>query len=152
MKIVCVIKLYFFIESVTECALCQAIISQIDKLLDNSKNDTEIEEVVKKVCEYLPTDKQNEVIFYFTIFFEKSSDFKLKFKSVQCNKMVEIYGQSIINMFKDHVDPEKMCSKMALCSSSDYFAMSFKNPRSLDDLKNVGHIERVQKRGDREIL
>lgn len=43
--------------------------------------------------------------------------------------MVDIYGPSIINMLKDNVDSEKMCSKMALCSSNDYFAMSLKNPR-----------------------
>jgi len=57
--------------------------------------------------------------------------------------MVEIYGPSIINMLKDHVDSEKMCNKMALCSSNDYFAMSFKNPRvsrSTEDKRKV-HVE-----------
>lgn len=48
-------------DSVTECALCRAIITQIDKLLGNAKTDAEIEEVVKKVCKYLPAEKQNEV-------------------------------------------------------------------------------------------
>jgi len=43
--------------------------------------------------------------------------------------MVNIYGPSIINMLKDNIDSEQMCSKMALCSSSDYFAMSLINLR-----------------------
>jgi len=63
-----------------------------------------------------------------------------KIISVQCNKMVEIYGPSIINMLKDHVDSEKMCNKMALCSSNDYFAMSLKNPhvsQSTEDKRKV---------------
>lgn len=62
---------------------------------------------------------------------KKYNNLKIKLKPVQCNKMVEIYGPSIINMLKDHVDSDKMCSKMALCSSNDYFAMSFKTARVL---------------------
>lgn len=56
---------------------------------------------------------------------------------MQCNKMVEIYGPSIINMLKDHVDSDKMCSKMALCSSNDYFAMSFKTRRVLRSVNEL---------------
>ncbi|XP_072743485.1 uncharacterized protein Sap-r [Anoplolepis gracilipes] len=103
----CKVSMMQIQESVAECALCRAIISEIDKLLGNSKVDAEIEEVVKKVCKYLPADKRDK-----------------------CTTMVDIYGPSIINMLRDHVDSEKMCKKMALCSSNDYFAMSFKNPRA----------------------
>lgn len=63
---------------------------------------------------------------------------KIKYKSMQCNVVIEIYGPSIINMIRNHVDSEKMCNKMALCSSNDYFAMSFKNSRvsrSINELK-----------------
>ncbi|EGI61549.1 PREDICTED: proactivator polypeptide-like [Acromyrmex echinatior] len=102
----CTISMIKIQESITECALCRAIISQIDKLLGDSKVDAEIEEIVKKVCKYLPTDKQD-----------------------MCNKMVNIYGPSIINMLKDNINSEQMCSKMALCSSSDYLAMSLVNLR-----------------------
>lgn len=109
-------------------------------MLGDKKVDAEIEEVVKKVCKYLPIEKQNEVTsYYFAFFFlRKAYNFKLKFKSVQCNEMVNIYGQSIINMLKAHMDSGKMCSKMALCSSNDYFAMTFKNSRearSINELK-----------------
>ncbi|XP_070518678.1 prosaposin [Cardiocondyla obscurior] len=100
-------------DSISECALCRSIISHIDKILGDSRVDADIEEAIQKVCKYLPTDKQDE-----------------------CNKMVGIYGPSIINMLKAHMDIEEMCTKMALCSSSDYFAMSLNNPsQSADKLK-----------------
>lgn len=102
----CKVNMIQIQESVMECALCRAIISQIDKLLSNSQVDHEIEAIVEKVCKYLPTSKQD-----------------------QCKEMIEIYGQSIINMVKSKVDSGKMCTKMALCSANDYFAMSFKSPR-----------------------
>lgn len=111
----CQISIIQIQDSVAECALCRAIISQIDKLLDNSKVDIEIEEIIQKVCKYLPADQQDK-----------------------CNAMVEIYGPSIINMLRNHVASEKMCDKMALCSSNDYFTMSFMNSRvlrSIDERK-----------------
>lgn len=93
-------------ESIAECALCRAIISEIDKLLGNSKVDAEIEEIVKKVCKYLPANQQDK-----------------------CTAVIDIYGQSIINMIRNDVNSELMCEKIALCSSNDYFAMSFENSR-----------------------
>ncbi|KMQ91333.1 proactivator polypeptide, partial [Lasius niger] len=56
----CKISMMQIQESVAECALCRAIISQIDKLLGNPKVDAEIEEIVEKVCKYLPADKKDK--------------------------------------------------------------------------------------------
>lgn len=56
---------------------------------------------------------------------------------MQCNAVIEIYGPSIINMLRKHINSEKMCSKMALCSSNDYFAMSFKNSRVLRSINET---------------
>lgn len=61
---ICILTQFVSTESVAECALCRAIISQIDKLLGNPKVDAEIEEIVKKVCKYLPADKKDKVLFY----------------------------------------------------------------------------------------
>ncbi|XP_070151642.1 prosaposin [Polyergus mexicanus] len=111
----CQISMMQIQESVAECALCRAIISLTDKLLGNPKVDAEIEKVVEKVCKYLPANKRDK-----------------------CNVVIEIYGPSIINMLRMHINSEKMCSKMALCSSNDYFAMSFKNSRvsrSINEIK-----------------
>ncbi|XP_067214936.1 prosaposin [Linepithema humile] len=103
-------------ESITECALCRAIISEIDKLSNSAvARDAKIEAIVGKVCKYLPVNKQDK-----------------------CDRMIEIYGPSMINMQKSNVESEKMCNKMALCSPNDYFAMSFKSSRvmrSIPELK-----------------
>lgn len=40
-------------------------------------------------------------------------------------------------MLRKHINSEKMCSKMALCSSNDYFAMSFKNTRVLRSINEM---------------
>ncbi|XP_015590045.1 prosaposin [Cephus cinctus] len=93
-------------ESVAECALCQAIISAIDKLLANPTIDNDIEQAVAKVCKYLPASKQSK-----------------------CTMLMEVYEQSIINILRSYGDTKKICSKLALCSASDYLAMSHLNPR-----------------------
>lgn len=56
-----ILKQFVSTESIAECALCRAIISEIDKLLGNSKVDAEIEEIVEKVCKYLPANKRDKV-------------------------------------------------------------------------------------------
>lgn len=93
-------------ESIAECALCQAAISIVDKLLDDPKVDEDIENAVSKVCKYMPASKQNK-----------------------CSLMIKVYGQSIINLFKNNADRKVICSEIALCSSNDYLAMAMKSPR-----------------------
>ena len=56
--------MYLFLESVAECALCQAVVSTVDKLLDDPKVNENIEEVVSKVCKFLPASKQGKVRYY----------------------------------------------------------------------------------------
>lgn len=50
-----------FLEFVAECAMCQAIVTNIEKLLVDPKTGENIEEVVTKVCKYLPTTEQGKV-------------------------------------------------------------------------------------------
>lgn len=49
------------LEFVAECAMCQALVTNIEKLLVDPKADENIEEVMKKVCKYLPQMEQNKV-------------------------------------------------------------------------------------------
>ncbi|XP_057325757.1 prosaposin [Microplitis mediator] len=96
-------------ESVSECALCQAIISSVDNLLTNPKVDDRIEEVINSACDYIPPSKHDK-----------------------CVMLLEVYEQSIINLLKMNVDTKEICKKMSLCSSTDMFAMThvdFRNNR-----------------------
>lgn len=64
--------LSIFTESVMECALCRAVISQIDHDLGDPKVDTKIEEVVLGVCKRLLPYKYHMVIYcHFVNFFQK---------------------------------------------------------------------------------
>lgn len=38
--------------------------------------------------------------------------------------MIEIYGQSIINLLYAFADPKKVCSKLALCSNLDHLVLA----------------------------
>lgn len=87
-------------ESLAECALCEVAISTIDKLLTNPKLDEHIEEIVSKVCKYLPASKQDK-----------------------CVKMIEVYGQSIINLINAKEDAKNICKKIALCSPNDHVGL-----------------------------
>ncbi|XP_033224393.1 prosaposin [Belonocnema kinseyi] len=102
-------------ESVAECALCQTVVSTIDKLLGDPKVDNNIEEIVSKVCKFLPASKQSK-----------------------CTMIMEVYEQSIINILKKNGDPQKICSKIALCSSNDYLVMSESNHRVRRSQENIG--------------
>ncbi|XP_011300553.1 proactivator polypeptide [Fopius arisanus] len=109
----CQAALKKMMDSIAECALCQAIISSIDSMLVNPEIDQKIEDIVGKVCTLLPGSKQGK-----------------------CTMMLEVYEQSIINLLKAGVNTREVCKKIALCSNSDFFAMS--NPhfrdRRADDL------------------
>lgn len=101
------------IDSIAECALCQAIISEVDRMSTDPKVDAKIEAIVGKACRLLPASKQGK-----------------------CTMMLEVYEQSIINLRKDGVNTKEICKKLSLCSNSDVFAMSNEHfrDRRADDL------------------
>lgn len=97
----CKAEVQRMIDSIGECALCQALISSIDTALTDPQVDHEIEEVVASACKYIAPSKQGK-----------------------CTMMLEVYEQSIINLLKSGIDTKKICGKLTLCSSGDLFAMS----------------------------
>lgn len=104
-------------ESVAECALCQAVVTTIEKLLVDEKTDEHIQEVMTKVCEYMPEKDQGK-----------------------CTMLLEIYEQMIIDVIKTHGDTRKICTKLSLCSSNDFVVQLIKNRRirRQSDDKNLG--------------
>ncbi|XP_014225050.1 uncharacterized protein LOC106651173 [Trichogramma pretiosum] len=104
-------------ESVSECALCQSIIANIEKLLVNSKANENIHKIVTSVCKYLPTSEQDK-----------------------CMMFMKNYDQTIIDAIKTHGNTQKICSNLSLCSSYDFLvklSISSRAKRQTND-KNLG--------------
>ncbi|XP_058789461.1 uncharacterized protein LOC131663220 isoform X2 [Phymastichus coffea] len=102
---------------IRECALCQVIVTNIEKLLVDPKTDEHIEEVMAKICKYLPENEQGK-----------------------CTMLMEIYEQSIINIIKTHGDTKKICLKLGLCSANDFLiklTVNRRTRRQTED-KNLG--------------
>ncbi|XP_015439486.1 PREDICTED: prosaposin [Dufourea novaeangliae] len=95
-----------FAASVTKCAVCKGAISVINELLGNDKVDNSIKNAVAKACKYLPASKQST-----------------------CTDMINIYGQSIINLIQQNTKKNKICSKIGLCAASDYSMVSMESSR-----------------------
>ncbi|KAG7213045.1 hypothetical protein KM043_002376 [Ampulex compressa] len=103
----CAVDMKKLEASIAECALCQMVISTLDKILKNPKVESDIEKAVFTVCDYVPASKHDK-----------------------CESMIEVYGPSIINIITEHADSRKVCSAIALCSSDDYVAMSITGSRA----------------------
>ncbi|CAB0040365.1 unnamed protein product [Trichogramma brassicae] len=104
-------------ESVSECALCQSIIANIEKLLVNSKANENIHKIVTSVCKYLPTSEQDK-----------------------CMMFMKNYDQTLIDAIKTHGDTRKICSDLSSCSSYDFLvklSISSRAKRQTND-KNLG--------------
>ncbi|XP_054003194.1 uncharacterized protein LOC128889529 isoform X2 [Hylaeus anthracinus] len=113
----CVLYEEEFKASVVECATCKGVISVINELLANPKVDDTIINVVSKACKHVPASKQSK-----------------------CATLVNIYGQSIINLIEQHTDSKKICGKIGVCASEDYSSISLESARSKrsyekDDIK-----------------
>ncbi|XP_034940789.1 prosaposin [Chelonus insularis] len=89
-----------FMESVDKCALCEAILSYIDKELSDPKLDKKIEDITANICDMIPAAKRNK-----------------------CVMLMEIYEQSIINLVTSHEYTSKICSRIGLCTNASFFAM-----------------------------
>ena len=88
--------------NVVECGLCKSVISVIENLLADPKVDDSIKNVVSKACKHLPAKLQNK-----------------------CVSMINIYGQSIINLVQQHTHGKTICGKIGLCAPADYSMVSF---------------------------
>ncbi|XP_014467391.1 PREDICTED: prosaposin isoform X2 [Dinoponera quadriceps] len=98
-------------ESIVGCALCRAVVSQIDHDLGDPKVDAKIEDAVLNVCKRL-----------------------LPHQYSMCNTMVKTYGPSMINMLKNHVDSEEICDKIALCIRDEYVVASLNGYEAVRNL------------------
>lgn len=81
---------------IVECAVCQGAIKAVDDILGNKKIDYDIVQDVEKICNALPAK-----------YYEK------------CEKMVEVYGVSMVRQLQKYVEKEQVCVNMGMCSNLD---------------------------------
>ncbi|XP_055696691.1 prosaposin [Lutzomyia longipalpis] len=79
-------------KEVIECAICQSVVIEVEKLVSDPKFERNVEKMAYKVCSLLPSK-----------YYEK------------CREMVEIYGQSMINLIVAKSEPIKVCEQIGMC-------------------------------------
>eukprot|EP00914_Ancora_sagittata_P029591 GHVO01058619.1.p1 GENE.GHVO01058619.1~~GHVO01058619.1.p1 ORF type:complete len:443 (+),score=69.73 GHVO01058619.1:115-1329(+) len=75
------------------CGVCETVMQYVDTLLEENSTVAEIEAVLEKVCNFLPST------------YEK-----------QCDQIIETYGKMIVQMIVDEASPEEICTAIGLCT------------------------------------
>lgn len=81
------------VKASPQCILCEYIMSEIDKMLENNKTEAQIEAALMKVCNILPSTIRDE-----------------------CTSFVSQYGPAVIALLVNEVSPKLVCSTLGLCS------------------------------------
>lgn len=76
------------------CEMCEYVVKEVVKLIDNNKTEEEIIHTLGNVCSKLPVSLSEE-----------------------CQEVVETYGSSILSILLQEVSPEVVCSVLHLCST-----------------------------------
>uniref|UniRef100_A0A3B4D7S8 Prosaposin n=1 Tax=Pygocentrus nattereri TaxID=42514 RepID=A0A3B4D7S8_PYGNA len=74
------------------CDVCKMAVRYVDGILEQNATEAEIEEAVKKVCNFLPDE----------------------FKT-QCDQLVEQYEPLLIQLLLQTLDPDFVCMKLGAC-------------------------------------
>uniref|UniRef100_A0A8D1G2L6 Prosaposin n=1 Tax=Sus scrofa TaxID=9823 RepID=A0A8D1G2L6_PIG len=76
------------------CEVCEFVVKEVAKLIDNNRTEEEIIHALDKVCSKLPTSMSEE-----------------------CQELVDTYGSSILSLLLQEASPELVCSMLHLCST-----------------------------------
>eukprot|EP00118_Oscarella_pearsei_P024781 m.306788 g.306788 ORF g.306788 m.306788 type:complete len:206 (+) comp41585_c0_seq1:103-720(+) len=79
------------VEGNSFCSICELVMGEVQKLLNDSSVQTAIEAALEKVCSLLPASLKDE-----------------------CNSLVSTYGKQILSILENE-SPEEVCSLMQLC-------------------------------------
>ncbi|XP_030603550.1 prosaposin-like isoform X2 [Archocentrus centrarchus] len=74
------------------CEVCKMAVNYIDGILEKNATEAEIEEAVRKVCNFLPDSYKT-----------------------QCDQLVEQYEPILIQLLLEMLDPDFVCMKLGAC-------------------------------------
>jgi len=82
------------IDDPNTCALCEFVITTLDKKLKDNRTEESIKQAMENVCAYMPKSVRKD-----------------------CTKLVDAYADEIIEMLIAELSPEEVCAALKLCST-----------------------------------
>ncbi|XP_059176048.1 uncharacterized protein LOC131955787 isoform X11 [Physella acuta] len=89
------------------CDMCKLVVTYIDTYLKQNVSEAKIEEMLNKLCSFLPSAIQQE-----------------------CNALVTQYTPTIIQLLLSKLDPSQVCAKLKFCTSSTVARVAVEKPTS----------------------
>ncbi|KAJ8674866.1 hypothetical protein QAD02_010652 [Eretmocerus hayati] len=103
------------VESKETCALCEYVLHFIQQALTDPKTEQDIKNIVNKVCNELP-------------------------KSVRadCNQFVDTYGEALVAVLAQQIDPSQICPMFHICPSAELLEAWKKIPKEMTKVDESG--------------
>lgn len=98
---------------IIECAVCQGALKTVDEILGNKQVDYDIVQDIEKICNTVPAK-----------YYEK------------CEKMVSVYGISMVRQLQNYVEKEQVCVNMGMCSRPSGYV------KFEDEVEKADHVEK----------
>ncbi|KAM5240462.1 prosaposin isoform 1-T1 [Hipposideros larvatus] len=96
-------------KSSVYCELCEYVVKEVVKLIDNNKTEEEIIHAFDTICSKLPVSLSDE-----------------------CQEVVDTYGRSILSILLQEASPELVCTMLHLCNSQQLPALTVHVTRQKD--------------------
>ncbi|KAJ8681335.1 hypothetical protein QAD02_017122 [Eretmocerus hayati] len=93
-------------ESISQCALCRAIITNIEKITGNLRANDNLFKITSNVCKYMPKNDE-----------------------IKCYEIMSNHGEDMLNRLRVNSNTRDVCSNVSLCSSNDSIIMLSKGRR-----------------------
>jgi len=85
-----------YINNKEGCIFCQYFLHYVQQAITDPKAEAEIEKVVKEACDYLPASVEG-----------------------QCREFVDTYGNAVIALLAQEIDPSQICPQIGLCPPAE---------------------------------
>ncbi|XP_053678850.1 uncharacterized protein LOC128729217 [Anopheles nili] len=108
---------------VVECAVCQGTVNALDALLAGDQIQEHITTYVDRICNAVPAEHYE-----------------------QCDKLLTVYGISLMQQLKQSIEREQVCVNIDMCSSSPQVLPEFASgERALEESGEITVLEPVKK-------
>lgn len=97
-------------KSSVYCEVCEYLVKEVVKLIDNNKTEEEIIHAFDTICSKLPVSMSD-----------------------QCKEVVDTYGRSILSILMQEASPELVCTMLHLCTSQPLPALTVQVTQQKED-------------------